>query len=163
MKDNSVPPAIYAIKIPTGILSQQRRSLKAARRWFMPSSTYTPTPPYQTAPAIPLAVSHPGTSPKSKTAPVSHPTRWMVPCFASRYNSCKAFHLPQPESEVQVPRKAKHAMGRAKSEAITTSAIRSGETSSHVFPQFPSPVCVHKVSQVGAEQARIELQVVILE
>ena len=31
------------------------------------------------------------------------------------------------------------------------------------FPQFPSPVCVHKVSQVGAEQAHIELQVVILE
>ena len=31
-----------------------------------------------------------------------------------------------------------------------------------IFPQFPSPVCVHKVSQVGAEQARIELQVVIL-
>jgi hypothetical protein len=31
------------------------------------------------------------------------------------------------------------------------------------FRNFPSPVCVHKVSQVGAEQARIELQVVILE
>jgi hypothetical protein len=31
------------------------------------------------------------------------------------------------------------------------------------FPQFPSPVSVHKVSQAGAEQARIELQVVILE
>ena len=87
----------------------------------------------------------------------------MVPCFASRYNSCKAFHLPQPESEVHVPRKAKPPMGKAKSEASTTSAIRSGETSSHVFPQFPSPVCVHKVSQVGAEQARIELQGVILE
>ena len=41
--------------------------------------------------------------------------------------------------------------------------LRFGETSSHSFPQFPSPVCVHKVSQVGAAQARIELQVVILE
>ena len=31
------------------------------------------------------------------------------------------------------------------------------------FPNFRSPVCVHEVSQVGAEQAQIELQVVILE
>jgi hypothetical protein len=38
-----------------------------------------------------------------------------------------------------------------------------GESSLHSFPQFASPVCVHKVSQVGAEQPRIELQVVILE
>ena len=38
-----------------------------------------------------------------------------------------------------------------------------GECSSHSFPQFSSPVCVYKVSQVGAEQARIALQVVILE
>src|SRR5262249_7597726 len=29
--------------------------------------------------------------------------------------------------------------------------------------ELAGPVCVHKVSQVGAEQARIELQVVILE
>ena len=46
---------------------------------------------------------------------------------------------------------------------VYKTALRYGEPSSHIFPQFPSPVCVHKVSQVGAEQARIELQVVILE
>src|SRR5262249_5099714 len=46
---------------------------------------------------------------------------------------------------------------------VYKTALRYGESSSHIFPHFPSPVCVHKVSQVGAEQARIELQVVILE
>ena len=46
---------------------------------------------------------------------------------------------------------------------VYKTALCFGEASSHVFPHFPSPVCVHKVSQVGAEQARIDLQVVILE
>jgi len=46
---------------------------------------------------------------------------------------------------------------------FSQNACRFGETISHVTRQFPSPVCVCKVSQVGAEQASIELQVVILE
>src|SRR6516164_6650016 len=43
---------------------------------------------------------------------------------------------------------------------MTSALVRPVRT---FCPQFPLPVCVHKVSQVGAEQARIELQVVILE
>ena len=42
-------------------------------------------------------------------------------------------------------------------------ALRLGEASSHIFPQFCSPETVREVIQVGAEPASMELQVVTLE
>src|SRR5262249_4325555 len=35
---------------------------------------------------------------------------------------------------------------------VYKTALRSGESSSHIFPQFSLPVCVRKVSQVGLDK-----------